>query len=82
LREVSKSVSYNRVHAADLAAIFARCLMRPHEALERKRGGSSQNNIPFDLPQWITGEKKDGALLSVAEKVVLNFIQAERAFTF
>mmetsp|Transcript_19923 Transcript_19923/g.39110 ORF Transcript_19923/g.39110 Transcript_19923/m.39110 type:complete len:883 (-) Transcript_19923:504-3152(-) len=80
LREVVKNQPYNDVQPTELATLFAHVLLRPSEVLMKQKETSMQANVPFDLPTWVTGEKKESTLLQMAETLIMHFIQADRAF--
>jgi len=78
LREVRKCQQYNEVDQQGLAEVFARALLRPSELSVKQKETSPQNNMPFDLPNWITGEKRESTIMQIAERFVLYFIQDDR----
>ncbi|GBG34153.1 Inositol polyphosphate 5-phosphatase, putative [Hondaea fermentalgiana] len=80
LREIVKCRPYNDIKPSDLAAVFAHVLLRPAEVLVKQKETSVQANVPFDLPNWFTGEKKESTLQHMAETLILHFINADRAF--
>mmetsp|Transcript_13038 Transcript_13038/g.23138 ORF Transcript_13038/g.23138 Transcript_13038/m.23138 type:complete len:841 (+) Transcript_13038:63-2585(+) len=67
-REVAKNMSYNHVDPRELSGIFAHCLFRPVEALERQQLYASGTSMQF--PNWLGGEKKSGALGEVAQRIL------------
>mmetsp|Transcript_6080 Transcript_6080/g.9507 ORF Transcript_6080/g.9507 Transcript_6080/m.9507 type:complete len:834 (+) Transcript_6080:210-2711(+) len=80
LREILANSKHVRIR--DIASVFARVLMRPNCASEKHKESSPQTNIPFDLPNWITGEKKDSTLGQTAEKIMLHFLRVDRSALF